>query len=264
MPNIVVLVLSMLSTMIAQSSSSSLSASWQCQYSGPCAYEPLCPTCTDGPDGNVPGGCGYCKFISPMACGEKQCVDDSATITITTTGNVLEWYSTASPSTEGMPLSEAPCRAMHGNIQADSIVVLDVNSWQASQGAQQPPRVTTAQECCHECRLVAECNAWSFCYSPNGCGGSTCGSSTVAGRKANDCQTMGPYANNCTIDGQFPFLTCMLKRVNDSLASSSGPTNGDNGDADINWTSGVIATEDERRSTVSLSKCLPVKPTLCQ
>jgi hypothetical protein len=63
----------------------------------------------------------------------------------------------------------ADCNAVNGNINGE-ILKLDINSWEYSAGPNKPPKVTSAAECCDQCRSMAGCNAWTFCWKEGGCG----------------------------------------------------------------------------------------------
>lgn len=202
----------------ANVNNSNISASrWDCQFPGSCAFCPLCPGCSEGP-GGLPGGCGYCKFCDSISCSTPQCVERV--------------------QIESNTSATANCSAVNGNLQG-KIVVLDVNSWTTSNGAQRPPNVTTAVQCCEYCRRTTGCNAWTFCFRPEGCG-TGCPSD---GCTSKNCSGLGPFSR-CTVDGRYPFLTCSLKSVDlSNLTYWPG---------DLDWTSGVVAASEGWTGAFSL------------
>lgn len=192
---------------------------WRCQMPGRCVYCSQCSTCIEGPEG-FPGGCGFCRQCSSIVCPqEPECV-------------VL------------------PCKepgnntvARQGSIPTGDILVLNVNSWFLENGFMIPPRVTTAVGCAEECGRLEECNAWSYCHDPQGCG-SGCDEVkkyNVIPKNAS-CTEYGPYAN-CTKDGKYPQLTCTLKHVTNTSEAVFNAT-------DKGWTSGVLSSERQNDTKI--------------
>jgi hypothetical protein len=72
-----------------------------------------------------------------MACPPRDCVSDAAAISVASSSSNLS------------------CLAVNNNIKAD-LLVLDVNGWEQSEGAMNPPQVTTALECCQVQIVVLE------------------------------------------------------------------------------------------------------------
>lgn len=229
---------------VATSIAAALAASaadptWDCQRPGTCAFCVNCNNCTEGP-GGTPGGCGHCRFCSPAACPAPECVGPVVTVA----------QGSSDPSI-------AACRlAGNHNIRGE-VLVLDVNSWEPSDGAQEPPRVTTARQCCQECQKFLGCNAWSFCFNPEGCGApGECAASAATGPA---CTQFGPESG-CTPDGKWPHLMCSLKRVADPSSPSSywgGVTGG-------YWTSGVLVTADEAREVKAAARDSTPLSDLCK
>lgn len=202
-------------------------STWKCQTPGSCAYCPACPACQEGP-GGTPGGCGYCEFCSPASCPQPHCVLDQAT------------------SARGA-VAGADCAAVNRNLRAQ-VLVLNINSWTKSNGAQNPPQVTTAAACCDECKRTPGCSGWTFCYKLDGCG-SGCQPTGPQDAQHQRCEAHGPYAT-CTPEGKYPAFTCSLKRVEDR----SNITYWDGED----WTSGVLAASQAESS----SETQPTLPCL--
>ncbi len=155
--------------------------------------------------------------------------------------------------------SVAACRlAGNRNIRGE-VLVLDVNSWESSDGAQAPPRVTTALQCCEECSKVSGCNAWSFCFNPEGCGApGDCAAATGPGVNADkECAQFGPESG-CTSDGKWPHLMCTMKRVEDPVRPGYwGDTGGD-------WTSGVLLGAGEARDVKAAARDATPLSDLCK
>lgn len=202
-----------------------------CQLPGTCAFCPICPICTEGPDG-FPSGCGFCRFCSPIACPPKQCVVEKTEANITI----------ASTSSE--------CMATNANLEAE-VLVLDVNSW-ASYSVQSPPVVTTARECCDLCKNTTDCNAWTFCFHPEGCGeGCMSGNTTgVAGGNSTvvkNCTKLGSYSS-CGKNGTYPYLMCSLKRISDLNNITYYPNGKD-------WTSGIVWNKENQSNAQAFTAC---------
>ncbi|KAI8103353.1 hypothetical protein M9435_004692 [Picochlorum sp. BPE23] len=201
--------------------SSSSEWSWKCQYPGKWAFCSLvCDQgCIEGPNG-FPGGCGFCKFCDPSARPPPECV--------VSLEEASRSFNMSSEIVQGQP----------GKIVNASIVVQDVNSWFESRGPNLPPPITTAVQCAKSCMEHEDmCNAWEFCYSAQGCG--EAGECSVVGQASNmtdSCITLGPYGQ-CTADGRFPPLTCVLKIV-DNITKVEIDSEVDG------WTSGLISLEN--------------------
>lgn len=170
---------------------------------------------------NAPaGGCGFCKFCDPSARPPPECV--------VSLEEASRSFNMSSEIVQGQP----------GKIVNASIVVQDVNSWFESQGPSLPPPITTAVQCAKSCMEHEDmCNAWEFCYSAQGCG--EAGECSVVGQASNmtdSCTTLGPYGQ-CTADGRFPPLTCVLKIV-DNITNVEIDSEVDG------WTSGLISLEN--------------------
>jgi hypothetical protein len=197
-----------------------------CQLPGTCAFCPVCPTCTEGP-GGFPSGCGFCRFCSSFACPPRQCVANEANVTITSTSN--------------------DCMATNANLEAE-VLVLDVNSWE-SYSVHTPPRVTTALECCDLCKNTTDCNAWTFCFRPEGCGEGCVSNKTTGlpGVRSQNCIELGPHSF-CGKNGTYPYLMCSLKRVSDFNNITFYP----NGEE---WTSGVVRNDKNQSTAKAFTAC---------
>lgn len=192
---------------------------------GRCVYCSQCSTCVEGPEG-FPGGCGFCRQCSSLVCPqEPECV-------------VLPGSKEPGSSTV----------ARRGSIAAGDVLVLNINSWFLDYGFNIPPRVTTAVGCAEECRRLEDCNAWSYCHDPQGCG-SGCDAvkkySIISGNAS--CTEYGPFAN-CTKEGKYPQLTCTLKHYSNISEAVFNST-------EKGWTSGIFL--DERRNHTTIIDQLP-------
>lgn len=191
---------------------------WQCQTPGVAG---LCATvceneCVEGPLG-FPGGCGFCKFCAPELLMESpECV---------------------SVKGEGRS-SGGLIQGQIGWIEDSDILVQDVNSWFETNGVQMLPRVMTALQCAKVCQDIDECNGWSFCWDPQGCGVvGQCAAIPPAKNGTDSCSdTMGVYST-CKADGKFGPMTCMLHSILGVDATINGSMQG--------WTSGIFQ-EDTR------------------
>lgn len=192
---------------------------WQCQTPGVGGFCALvCNAgCVEGPLGN-PGGCGFCKFCTPDVVMESpECVSGE-----TRSGNI----EVDSRLVEGQP----------GWIENSEILVHDVNSWfESGQGVQMLPAVMTGLQCATACLSMDECNGWSFCWEPSGCGDpGECSSLPLASSPNDSCQdTLGMYPR-CTTNGRFSPMACILHRVELSGNAPSFST------AAQGWTSGIL------------------------
>ncbi|KAL4517943.1 hypothetical protein Ndes2526B_g02334 [Nannochloris sp. 'desiccata'] len=201
--------------------------------SRPCSFCPVCNTCQEGP-GGTPGGCGHCKFCSPVACPTPECVGDTGEATIAT----------------------ATASARNANLKG-RVLVLDVNSWEESNGAQNLPRVVTAAQCAQVCQLTAGCNGWTFCYKPEGCGmQNECRPMEQGDTDQRKCSQLGPFGKCTTPESRFPFLMCSLKRVESDIETLEYYPDG------TDWSSGVINAQGAS-PTASQVEAFPINE-LCQ
>lgn len=225
----------------AAAAASAADPSWDCQRPGTCAFCANCDTCAEGP-GGTPGGCGHCRFCSPAACPAPECVGSAVSLA----------QGSSDPSI-------AACRLAGNQNVRGKVLALDVNSWEPSDGAQTPPRVTTALQCCKECQAASGCNAWSFCFNPSGCGApGECAAATGATGAGTACATFGSEGG-CTPDGKWSHLMCSLKRVEDPTRPAywGGATGGD-------WTSGVVLAGDDVRDVKAAARDATPLGELCQ
>jgi hypothetical protein len=141
--------------------------------------------------------------------------------------------------------------ATNSNLKA-RILVLDVNSWEESDGAEKLPLVVTAKQCAFLCQSTTGCNGWTFCYKPEGCGMENECTSTEHGADRMMCTCLGPFGK-CTAAGRFPFLMCSLKRVekSDGVGALEYYPNG------TDWTSGVV-NEQAAPSSMSQDQGFPI------
>jgi hypothetical protein len=200
----------------------------------------LCDTCQEGPEG-TPGGCGHCKFCSPAACPPPECVGAETTVA-TASGNGAQQLATPTIS------------ATNSNLKG-RVLVLDVNSWEESDGAEKLPRDTTAVRCASMCKSTAGCNAWTFCYKPEGCGmENECTLSEQGDTPADRmmCTALGPF-KKCTAKGRFPFLMCSLKRVDKPDVAGALEYYPNSTD----WTSGMV-NEQAAPSSMSQDQGFPI------
>ncbi|KAK9906626.1 hypothetical protein WJX75_005193 [Coccomyxa subellipsoidea] len=136
------------------------------------------------------------------------------------------------------------CNVAHANYQGD-IVVLDVNSQQSGG-----PTVTTADDCCNECRKNSKCNVWTFCNPDTGDGcDNTCIPSQFNFDPANpnDPSKFGRFGG-CAANNQWPKFTCALKHVQSPNHPQAFPPIG----PQEVWTSGAI--------TASSTRTVPTRP----
>ena len=118
------------------------------------------------------------------------------------------------------------CHPFQGNIRADKLIATDAYAVKGEKCIRQS---FSLAECCSLCKSTKNCNAWSYCNEPEGCG-TTCD----AGKHAfswyslpqpwNDVDPADhPFRLNpvhaCTAFGGFPYGTCSLKIIDsDKLA----------------------------------------------
>lgn len=130
------------------------------------------------------------------------------------------------------------------NIDAE-VIILDVNSMSYNAGPNHPKVVQSESECCEECLMNDECNAWTFCPLQEGCGqGCTSKYDYHMDPSQIDASIhFGPFGV-CGENQKWPYLMCSLKKLPKSINGSFGdadnlPVYKDQSSSD--WISGVVA-----------------------
>mmetsp|Transcript_148 Transcript_148/g.467 ORF Transcript_148/g.467 Transcript_148/m.467 type:complete len:201 (-) Transcript_148:323-925(-) len=109
----------------------------------------------------------------------------------------------------------AGCNPAHGLYNASKVINGDYNSFFYSGGPNHPPVVTTAGECCEQCKNNRTCNVWNFCSEPNGCGprGSCSAFQKSIPLYPKPGALTGQFYRGCTKDGRFLQLACVLRQA---------------------------------------------------
>jgi hypothetical protein len=119
--------------------------------------------------------------------------------------------------------ASATCNAVQGHIIADEILAVD--AWFQRTSSCMKTSWSLA-ECCKLCQDTLECNAWSYCNRPDGCGSSCLPqlhnyqytpSLNLWKLDPRDYPHRLNPDHTCLLNGQWPYQTCSLKKITRSL-----------------------------------------------
>lgn len=141
--------------------------------------------------------------------------------------------------------TESSCTVFENtNIDAQ-VIILDVNSMSYNAGPNHPKVVQSVSECCEQCMMNEDCNAWTFCPLSEGCGqGCTSKYDYFMDPSQIDPSIHFGQFGMCGENERWPYLMCSLKKLPKSIYDSSVdadnlPSFKDASSSD--WISGIVA-----------------------
>lgn len=101
---------------------------------------------------------------------------------------------------------------LNQHLNEDQLLEISVNARiNRKYNEKKPPPVTTAAECCAECKKIDECTGWRFCHREEGC--------TIIGQSCeNDRELLGMSKYEPCQGEAYPHLMCTLYQNVDVLS----------------------------------------------